>query len=355
VPHYLIMVAPAANRVYAGDAPQLTATELEICATALGAPGPGEICVTTVAGVDYVGFRLDEQADAGPDPRVAALLGRLSAGHALFERTGSDADPLLRPVPLPTSARFSDDLVTIPKYQGKTNEQFTRMLVNVTAASAPRLGGDAPADPDAAVSLLDPLCGRGTTLSVGLTLGYDVAGVESQEKAVEAYAAFLKTYLRRKRIKHKAEITPVRREGRSLGRRLQVQVTPPGGGRQQELTVFTGDTRRSAELYGKRRFDLVVADAPYGVVHGSTTRSSRDRSPADLLTDALPVWARQLKGGGALGIAWNTYGLSREDLNRMAADAGLDPVQDEPYLRLGHRVDSSIHRDVFIARKPTGG
>ena len=336
---YLILVAPAANRVFAGQSTELTAAELQICGRSVA--GPIDVGTVTVAGIDYVGFELP-----GPiTDDLLAVAGRLSATYALFER----CDDLLRPVELITAERFADDLVTIPKYQGKTNEQFTRMLINVTAAAVTRAG-------DRPLSLLDPLCGRGTTLSVGLTLGYDVAGVELDRKAVEAYAAFLKSYFRRKRIKHKAELNPVRREGRSLGKRLQVEVRPAASERASELTVFTGDTRKSAALFGKRRFDLVVTDAPYGVAHASTggpgDHSTRDRSPADLLTEAVPVWAGQLRSGGALGISWNTYGLSREDLISIVERAGLTALDDDHHRRLVHRVDSSINRDILVAAKP---
>jgi tRNA G10 N-methylase Trm11 len=85
--------------------------------------------------------------------------------------------------------------VTIPKYPGKTNEQFTRLLINVTLASVRRSSGGP-------VSILDPLCGRGTTLSTAMILGHNAAGVEAEPKALEAYAAFLRTYWRRKRLKH---------------------------------------------------------------------------------------------------------------------------------------------------------
>ena len=172
---------------------------------------------------------------------------------------------------------------------------------------------------------------------------------------MEAYAAFLKTYLRRKRLKHSADLTPVRREGRSLGRRLDVQVTPANGGDPQSLTVFTGDTRQSAALFGKRRFEAIVVDAPYGVVHGSDAGSKRDRSAAGLLAAALPVWAGQLKGGGALGLAWNALGLRREALVELTAAAGLDPLTDGPFRRFAHRVDSSIQRDIVVATKPLTG
>ena len=66
---------------------------------------------------------------------------------------------------------------------------------------------------------MDPLCGRGTTLSTAMMLGCNAAGVEAELKAVEAYAAYLRTYWRRKRLKHSLELNPVRREGKIIGKR----------------------------------------------------------------------------------------------------------------------------------------
>jgi len=332
VADHVVLLSPSSNRVYAGAADALVAAELRIL---LGGTEPAVVEPVELAGVGYL--RLDQDQLDAP---TADALGRLSGTFAVYRREGE----LLRPVPLTRPDRFDDDLVSIPKYPGKTNEQFTRLLVNVTLAARTR-------STDGSLSVLDPLCGRGTTLSTALILGHDAAGVESDLKAVEAYAAFLRTYLRRKRLKHTADLTPVRREGRSIGRRLDVSVTPESGGGPRSLTVFSGDTRQSAALYGKRRFDAVVVDAPYGVVHASHDEGRRDRSAAGLLRDALGVWAGQLKHGGALGLAWNTYGLSREALAAMAVEAGLQPRDDDAYLAFGHRVDSSIHRDVFVAVK----
>ena len=187
-------------------------------------------------------------------------------------------------------------------------------------------------------------------MSLGLTLGFDVAGVDVDLKAIEAYAAFLKTYLRRKRIKHTAEMSPVRRDGKSIGRRFDAEITSPLDDRRSSSTIFSGDTRDSAALFGKRRFDLVVTDAPYGIVHGSRSGpSGRERSPSTLLDEAIGVWAGQLKTGGALALSWNTYGMSRESLGALAEESGLRPLEDGPYRRLAHRVDASIQRDLFVA------
>lgn len=335
----VLLVAPSSNRVYAGAADALVAAELAILLSADGGTPP-VIEPVELGGVGYLQIGIDEI-----DTRTHRAIARVSGLFAVFVREG---DRLL-PFTIERPDLFDDDLVSIPKYPGKTNEQFTRLLVNVTLAAIRR-------DPQDSWSILDPLCGRGTTLSTGLILGHEVAGVDGDLKALEAYSAFLKTYLRRKRIKHTADMTAVKREGKSLGRRLDVEVTPTGRTRPLTLTAFSGDTRQSAALYGRRRFDAVITDAPYGVVHGSHTdvrgvSGRRDRSAAGLLGESIGVWAGQLKRGGAFGLSWNTFGLSREDLSTMAVDAGLTPIEHGPYLQLSHRVDSSIHRDVFVAVK----
>jgi hypothetical protein len=335
---HLILLAPSANRVYASEASSLVAAELKIM---LGAHDHPAIQPVTVAGVGYLAVSTESL-----DDQIIWALGRLSGCYAVFQR---EQDRLL-PIEVATPDLFDDDLVTIPKYPGKTNEQFTRLLVNVTLASMRRpISGP--------ITILDPLCGRGTTLSTAMMLGCNAAGVEADLKAVEAYAAYLRTYWRRKRLKHVVDVSPVRREGKTIGKRLDAEVTPAGQEEPVALTVFSGDTRQSAALFGKRRFDAVMADAPYGVVHGSQTdvrgaSGRRDRSAAGMISDALPVWAQQLKTGGALGLSWNAIGLSRERLLELLAGAGLEPLDFGPYRDFEHRVDSSIRRDVVVAVKP---
>ena len=252
MPDHLILLAPSANRVYASEAKRLVAAELKIM---LGAHDHPPILSANLAGVEYLAVARDSL-----DEQIVWALSRLSGFYAVFQR---EQDRLL-PIEVGTPDLFDDDLVTIPKYPGKTNEQFTRLLINVTLASMRRPTGGP-------VSILDPLCGRGTTLNTAMMLGCNAAGVEAELRAVEAYAAYLRTYWRRKRLKHSLELTPVRREGKIIGKRLEAEVIPVGRDRPIALTVFSGDTRQSAALFGKRRFDAVLADAPYGVVHGSQT------------------------------------------------------------------------------------
>ncbi|MCC2594417.1 site-specific DNA-methyltransferase [Tessaracoccus sp. OS52] len=334
MPDYLLLRSPSANRVYAGEAATLSVAELEITAPFVSGAADAEI-----AGVGYLGFAADELGEA-----ALATVASQSTAFALFERSGD----LLRPVALPKVDVLDDDLVTIPKYQGKTNEQFTRLLLNVTLAAVTR-------EPTGPRQILDPMAGRGTTLSTALLAGHEGYGVEADVKAFEQMAAFYTTWLRRKRIKHKAGTTPVRRDGKAIGKRFDATVGTAAG--ELGVVAFTGDTRNSADLFGKKKFDAVVVDAPYGVVHGSSTdvhgtAGKRDRTPAGLLRQAIPVWAGQLMHGGALGLSWNTLGMPREDLAEVLGHAGLVVREGGAWERFAHRVDSSIRRDLIVATKP---
>ena len=123
---HLILLAPSANRVYASEAKRLAAAELQIM---LGAHDHPVIQPVTVAGIGYLAL-----ATESLDDQTSRTLGRLSSFYAAFERTQNR----LLPIEVSTRDLFDDDFVTIPKYPGKTNEQFTRLLINVTLASMRR-------------------------------------------------------------------------------------------------------------------------------------------------------------------------------------------------------------------------
>jgi SAM-dependent methyltransferase len=343
VPTFALLVRPAVNRVYADASPRLMVAEIEVYNRAVLAGRLSDLAPATIAGVEYVTFTADELTD-----RDVAYLTNASGMYALFERHGEH----LKPVPLRPLDRFDDDLVTIQKYQGKTNEQFTKLLLNVTILSSVSAGEML----DRRLRVLDPLCGRGTTLNQALTYGYDAAGLDLDGKDFEAYAAFVQTYLKRKRIKHQADVVPVRRERKVVARRFTVTLAPSKedfrAGVTQLLDVVHADTTTALDFFRPETFDVVVADAPYGVQHGSrTVAKGLRRGPLDLLREAAPIWARLLRPGGAVGISWNTYVASREDAADAMASTGLTVLHDGPYAQFRHRVDQAITRDIVIARK----
>ncbi|SCG77821.1 TRM11 family SAM-dependent methyltransferase [Micromonospora humi] len=343
---YALLLAPSANRVYADAAVRLARAELTVFArSGVLEVAPGDVDVTRIGGVDYLTFTAPEP---GLGTRDLAHLANLSAAYALFERVGD----LLRPVPLHPLAAYDSDLITIPKYAGKTNEQFTRLLLNVTllaSAAAPRML-------DGGLVVLDPLCGRGTTLNQALMYGHDGIGVERDSQDVEAYAGFLRTWLRRKRLKHTAETTSVRRDRKLVARRFEAVLSPSKdahrAGVTQRVVVLNTDTTRAREVLRPRCADVIVTDAPYGVAHGSRTGQGLSRSPLELLAAAVPVWRELLRPGGALGLSWNTHVAPRAEAEAVLTAAGLRVVDGPGWRDLAHRVDQAIERDVLVAVAP---
>ena len=340
VTEHLILLAAAANRVYAADAPRLAEAELSVMATAFGLPAP-DVSPTRVAGVDYLALR----TSGGLTAAAVRVLSHLSAAHALFRRDGE----LLAPIELPPTARYPDDLITIQKYRGKTNEQWTRLLLNVTVAAT-----RAPEKLlDGTLQVFDPMCGRGTTLNIALSLGLDATGVDVDTKDFQAYSAFVKTWLRQHRLKHSADESGLRTSGRARGKQLRLEVAASAeahkAGDTQRVTYLATDTTDLEGLVRPRSVDVVVTDTPYGVQHGSHGERLA-RSPLDLLDRALPGWVRVLRTGGAVGLSYNRHVAPRDELAALLDNHGLTPV-DTPADAFRHRVDASIDRDLIVARK----
>lgn len=340
VPESLILLAPTANRVYAAAAPRLAAAELRAMATGFGLPAV-DVSSIEIAGVEYLAVRTQEEL---PDSAIR-VLSELSASYALFRRAGE----LLAPVPLHRRAPYPSDLVTIQKYQGKTNEQWTRMLLNVTAAAT-----RSPAKLlDGTLRVFDPMCGRGTTLNIATSLGLDVTGVDVDAKDFQAYSAFIKTWMRQHRLKHAVGESSLRTSGRTRGKQLQVELAASKeahkAGDTQRVTYLSTDTTDLDGLIRPRSVDVIVTDTPYGVLHGSHG-DRLARSPLELLDRALPGWFKTLRIGGAVGLSFNRHVASRDEVAARLATHGLTPVGDDPEA-FRHRVDASIDRDLIVACK----
>lgn len=339
-----MLISPSANRVYARTAARMTANEIGVFDGGALDGRIEDVHETEFGGVPYLVFHSDTLT-----ARDLRLLSNLSSLYALFKvREG-----MLEPLPLDRLDRYDDDLVSILKYVGKTNGQFTKLLLNVTMASA--FGAERILS--GGLKVLDPMCGRGTTLNQAAMYGFDGYGVEVDKRDFEVYGAFVQRWLKDKRLKHQALTSRVKREGRGVGRRTRVEFAATKerhrAGDLQVLEVVNTDTVRSGEVFKRRSFDLVVTDAPYGVQHAAVKETrALTRRPTELLEAAVPVWAELLRPGGAMGLSWNTLVTSREELAGILTEAGLRVQDAEPYRHFEHRVDMAITRDLIVARKP---
>jgi hypothetical protein len=363
---YCVLLQPAANRVYARSAPSLGRAELALL-DEFGLHGRlGAVTEERRGGVPYLTFAVGGGTALTADE--VAVVSNLSCLYALFELDDVDR---LRPVELERLDRWDDDLLTIQRYGGKTNEQLTKLLVNlalVVGSGGNALGGTSrlptPADVaarsttdrptrTARLRLLDPLCGRGTTLNQVVLYGLDAVGLDADPHAVDAYVTFFTTWLKNKRAAHRVERQRVRRDGRVVGHRVAIEFAATRAeqhaGAVQHVDVIADDTARSQSHLGDGSVDAIVADLPYGIQHASRAGSQVARRPIDLLTGALPVWRSVLRPGGAMALAWNRKTLAPPTLHRAIDDAGLQVVdRGESFV---HEVDRSITRDIVVARR----
>jgi SAM-dependent methyltransferase len=334
---YALLVSPSTNRVYAQAAGALAAAELQVVsAQALGG-ALSDIEQQTLGSVGYVTFRADTL-----DERAHGWLSNLAATFALFSL---DDAGKLSPLELRRWDQLDSDLVSIQKYSGKTNEAFTKLLLNVTLAAS------AFAGERRTLSVLDPLCGRGTTLNQALMYGFHATGVELDKKDFEEYSLFILRWVKDKRLKHNAVMGHVKGHSK-LDLELGVTKERFKAGDTLRLNYVSADTHAIADVFQPRSFDLIVTDAPYGVQHGAQSADATSRKPLDLLAGALPVWRATLRPGGAIGIAWNNLVLRREKLARLLTENGLEVCTTPAHEAFEHRVDTSIQRDLIVARLP---
>lgn len=342
---YALLPKATANRVYGESAFGLAAAEIAVLDEHVLGGVVGAVARVELGGVDYL--RLD-CGDRALDDAAVRVLSNGSTVHALFEEDGG----LLRPLEVRPVQRADDDVITIQRYAGKTNEALTHLMVNLALAVAP--DGFGRVERGERVRLLDPACGRGTTLNRGIVYGLDVVGIEHDKKDLEAYGAFLLGWLQDKRLKHEVQRATLRK-GREHPALRSTVTYGPGKDRSAHRTVEVvhDDTVGLATHVPARTIDLLVCDLPYGVQHGSTLAAGMlRRSPDELLEVALPVWRDALRPGAGVALAWNLRTLPRRTAVARLQEAGFElctPAEDD---RFQHRVDRSIQRDVVLARRP---
>ena len=118
---YALLVSPSAKRVYAQSAAALAMAELGVVSERVLGGTLGDLARQVLGSVEYVTFEA---------PELGAVelqwLSNLAATFALFQLD----DRRLLPLDLQRWDQLDSDLISIQKYPGKTNEAFTKLLVN---------------------------------------------------------------------------------------------------------------------------------------------------------------------------------------------------------------------------------
>ena len=343
--NYALLLHPSHNRVYYKTSRQLSAVEFSIAAQAMDC-GPTAIQGEEIAGVYYLTFTTERELSHRDLERIA----HLSFVFALYRVE----DGLLRPIPVPQVNLTDIQVSSLMKYTGKTNELFTRMMINVAVSSCKMPVPER-------VMLLDPVAGKGTTLFEGLAMGYDCWGIEIGDKAAAEGYHYLKKYLEIERIKHvSAEQKQSGPNRQFTAKHYAVDLAKTKDDfknhREQHWEIVSGNSMYADQFFRKNMFHVLVGDLPYGVQHGNVTgekQSSLTRSPKELVQACLPAWQHVLKPGGVLALAWNTHVFPKEQFAALLEQAGLEVLLDGPYGQFLHRVDNAIMRDIIVARKPS--
>jgi SAM-dependent methyltransferase len=342
VPRYALLLRASANRVFGASAATLARGELDLLGErVLSRSLPS--AVESVAGVEYVVLDVADPIETDE----WEVLCHLSGLHAAFEL---ETDGRLRPVECTPRRLLDEDLVTIQRYTGKTNEAFTHLLVNVALASGDGalrrlLAGER-------LRLLDPVCGRGTTLNRAALYGLDAFGIEVEQRHVAAYETFITTWLKDKRLKHTVERATMRKGRARAAHRVTIRFGPSKDtSTHATVDIVHDDSTNVRDHHAARSIDLLAADLPYGVQHGAAGSEGRARDPEAFLLAALPAWREVLRPGAGIALAWNRRTLPRPRFVDIATAAGFEVAEatDDRFL---HRVDRSILRDVLVGRRP---
>ena len=332
--NYTILLWPHANARYRIESARLALAELEMLLRRI-APD-AKAAVGESAELPTLEIQC---ASPLSDADVAALRG-LSLLYALFERRGDALIPLAGR----EQAYLGEDLPGILKYKGKTNELFTQLLVNVALYC-----GDYLASPEP-IRLLDPMCGRGTTLFVGANRGWQCTGTDVDKADLKEAETFFKRYLEYHRFKHALERESFTLKGKKSapGAAFTFADTPEHFRQKQtaSLKLTNCDATEAREAFGSRAFHLIACDLPYGVQH-----ASQGSSLEKLLARALPGWRGMLKPGGTVAVSFNAQTLKPARVHELMAEAGLSPVEETADGRFAHWVEQAVTRDLAVARR----
>lgn len=323
---YAILRTAGHNQVYYKTAGQLAQVEVALCLTSLL---HDPVVLEDIGGLSYVTFSTEQPLIQ----EELQIISRLSPTFGLFLKEGE----LLRPITLPNTQVLDRSVATILKYQGKTNELFTRMLLNIAYTNC----NVSPEN----TKILDPVAGKGTTLFEALSLGSQVYGVEVQEKSVQEGQNHLKKFLEHGKIKHKTGSLRVSGPNKSFtAKRHTIDFE------NQHFEMICGDSKYCDQYFSSDFFHIVVGDLPYGVQHGNQA-GGKHRSPSGLLHGCVKGWHKVLKKQGVLVLSWNVHVLSREQMEGILEKYGFIVMKEPPFDGLEHTVDASILRDVVVAKK----
>jgi SAM-dependent methyltransferase len=309
-----LLVSPEAKAAYFKDYLAVTGCEL------IQVMGISDFEVRHIGALDFIELEAEE-------PQLEQL-ARLSFVQGIFRQENK----LLSPLAILPAFQLHEDFVFGSKYRGKTNERLTQLLINVGLSVVDARQGNQ-------IKLLDPMCGRGTSLLWGMRYGLNGRGIEQDPKALAEIRQNVKKWTRLHRVRHQMNEGFIGKANKQQrGKFLEFTAD------DTNIKIISGDAREAPALLKGEKFHLLVSDLPYGVQHVTTAGT---RNPLQVLEECAEGWSESLKPGGALVLAFNSYLPRRDELLDLYRQYRLEPVE----FSAPHRMSESIVRDVVVLRK----
>ena len=243
-----------------------------------------------------------------------------------------DGDAL---VPLAYHPGFSlhEDFVFGSKYRGKTNERLTQLLINIGLAT---IGDSIHLDE---LSILDPMCGRGTSLLWAMRYGISSFGVDIDPRGMDDIQRNIKKWCKIHRQKHtlRQGFLGVKPNKKKQGVCIDFQAE------NTSLKAVHGDCRHIRRIFKEKKFSLILSDIPYGVQH-QTGRGTRNS--LSLLQESIPVWKQSLMTDGAMVISFNRNIPKRKAVLEVCRSHNLKVID----FSIPHRMSESIVRDIVVCQ-----
>ncbi|MCL2604209.1 MAG: hypothetical protein FWD90_07000 [Defluviitaleaceae bacterium] len=373
---YAVLHNPIHQRIYREAATRMAVNELTAAEDATNKRNPRE---KNVGGVSYILFDCDTPLTEDGIKRLSRLsfayalyeyeegkegaseYEKMKEGASEYEEGKEGASGRLIPLDRNPDYLLDEGLSSMLKYTGKTNELFTRLMLNLASQLMLNLN-TSPNGILQPLRVLDPLAGKGTTLYEALLPGHHAYGVEIDAKYPAEADQYLKKFLELARFKHtshKEKVGGQTADGKKFSAvRYQIALArdkdAQKSGDVRQFEMINGDTRHIGYFYKKGFFDIIIADLPYGVQHSSKdnkkTQSGFTRNAMGLLKEALPIWLKVLKPGGVIALSWNLFLITRKEMDELFAAHGLAVPESVASLDFTHRVDQAIERDVIVGR-----
>jgi len=353
---YVLMKNPAHTRVSFQDSDTLAIKELTVLVKSMEA----EISNTRIGQIGGVPYVLFDSNGSIKESDISKL-SRMSFVYGVFELYSpkdEERQVYLKPITLTPNYFIDQEVSGILKYTGKTNELFTRLMLNMAQLHIKNTDTNGMG----MLNILDPLAGKGTTLYEALMQGYNAYGVEVDPKPVHESVVYLKKYLETAKYKHTTHTEKVSGQspvGKFTSTRNQITISrskeEQGQGIARHFEILDGDTRNTSAFFKKNYFHAIIADLPYGVQHGSKTEKGGKkpqkggtitRNALGLISEAMPGWVRVLKPGGVIVLAWNLFLISRDEMAGLLEQHGF--MLPELGVDFSHRVDQAIDRDLIV-------